>query len=343
MKLPIAASVALIATSLSTTAIAHHGSNGQFDHESKIEVTGVVKDVRLVNPHAYVYFDVTNAAGGIDEWRCEMRAGSLLKKNGWTEEMFSPGTGIVINGSQARREEHGCYVDNIAFDSGQVVQRNETIEVVAATAVVAEVQLAPGTPNINGNWERARRAPGAPRGGGNPYMPTALNSSETVGFDREMNPRFVCEVTNIFHDWTFDEHINTITQTDDKVVLTYGFMDLVRTIHLDIDSHPENIAPSSSGHSIGKWEGNTLVIDTVGFVPGWLEGSRVGVRHGGNMHTIERHTLSEDGQSLVLSYTITDPEYLEEPYSGGATVARTPAAFDPYACEDLTEEFVEGF
>lgn len=339
MRLFIAAAVALIATATN----AHHGSTGQFDHDNKIEVVGIVKEIRFVNPHSYVYFDVTSETGELQNWRCEMRAGSLLKKNGWTEEMFSQGAGIVINGSQARREEQGCYVDTIAFDDGQVVRRNETIEVVAATEIIAEVQLAPGTPNINGNWERAARAPGAPRGGGTPYMPTALNSSETVGFDREMNPRFACQVTNIFHDWTFDEHINTITQTDDKIVLTYGFMDLVRTINLDLESHPENINPSNGGHSIGKWEGNTLVIDTVGFLPGWLEATRVGVRHGANMHTIERHTLSEDGQSMALAYTITDPEYLEEPYSGQATVSRTPAAFDPYACVDLTEEIVEGF
>jgi hypothetical protein len=340
MKLLIAAaSLALVATA----ANSHHGSNGQFDHDNKIQVTGLVKQIRFVNPHSYVYFDVTSESGELQNWRCEMRAGSLLKKNGWTEEMFSEGTGVVINGSQARREEHGCYVDTIAFDNGQLVQRNETIEVVAATEIIAEVVLAPGTPNINGNWERAARVPGAPRGGGTPYMPTALNTAQTVGFDREMNPRFACQVTNIFHDWTFDEHINTITQTDDKIVLTYGFMDLVRTINLDMESHPKNIIPSSGGHSIGKWEGNTLVVDTVGFLPGWLEGSRVGIRHGANMQTVERHTLSVDGQSLTLSYTITDPEYLEEPYSGQATVSRTPAAFDPYACVDLTEELVEGF
>ncbi len=47
--------------------------------------------------------------------------------------------------------------------------------------------------------------------------------------------------------------------------MTYGFMNIVRTIHLDMDSHPENITPSLAGHSIGKWEGDTLVVDTIGF------------------------------------------------------------------------------
>ncbi|MDG2087269.1 MAG: hypothetical protein P8J68_00805 [Arenicellaceae bacterium] len=120
-------------------------------------------------------------------------------------------------------------------------------------------------------------------------------------------------------------------------------MDIVRTIHLDMVEHPADIVPSRAGYSIGKWEGNTLVIDTVDFLPGWLEATCAGVRHGANMHTIERHTLSEDGQSLALSYTINDPDYLAEPSTREAIVVRTPAAYDLYHCENLTEEITEGF
>ena len=335
---------ALTLTLAATVASAHHGSNGQFNHDVDVDVAGVVTDVKLVNPHAYVYFDVTNDEDVVEPWRCEMRAGSLLKRNGWTADLFSPGTSIVVHGSAARREEFGCYLRSVTFDDGRVVQRSEEISfIVADESVVTDVQLAPGTPNINGNWVRQPRDPGAPRGGNAPYAPTALNESETADFHREMNPRFHCQVTNIFHDWTFDGHVNTITQTDDEIVLTYGFMDLVRTIQLDMDSHPDDITPSRGGHSIGTWEGDTLVVDTVGFLPGWLAATRVGIRHGDQMHTTERFTLSEDGQTLYLSYTVTDPEYLAGPYNGQAAVVRTAAAFDPYECEDLTEEIVEGF
>jgi hypothetical protein len=53
--------------------------------------------------------------------------------------------------------------------------------------------------------------------------------------------------------------------------------------------------------------------------------------------------LCEDGQSLVLSYTIDDLDYLAESYTREVTVVRTPAAYDPYQCEDLTEGIIEGF
>ena len=41
--------------------LAHHGTNGQFDHSKSIEVSGIVTKLRFVNPHSYVYFDVTNS------------------------------------------------------------------------------------------------------------------------------------------------------------------------------------------------------------------------------------------------------------------------------------------
>ena len=54
-------------------AAAHHGVTGQFDLGQNVTVTGTVNRVRFVNPHAYVYFKVTNDAGEEEQWRCEPR------------------------------------------------------------------------------------------------------------------------------------------------------------------------------------------------------------------------------------------------------------------------------
>lgn len=76
---------------LPSTAVAHHGVTGQFDLEQILTVTGDVNRVRFVNPHSYVYFMVTNEAGKEEQWRCELRSGSLLKRKGWTTDMFKIG------------------------------------------------------------------------------------------------------------------------------------------------------------------------------------------------------------------------------------------------------------
>jgi hypothetical protein len=342
-------------------ANAHHGSNGQFNHEVKVNVSGVVTGVRFVNPHAYIYFNATSDSGETQEWRCELRGGSILKRTGWTEDMFVKGTEISVVGSQARREEFGCYTDTITFADGRTVARNEVIKPQVAQEVVADVDLAEGTPNINGRWvapgrrdepaaaavatAKAAWPAGVPVVEGRPSFQVSEAGKLAVGnnFNRELNPRFHCQATNLFHDWWFDQNVNKIEQTDDKIVMTYGFMDIVRTIHLDMDSHPKNITPSRSGHSIGKWEGDTLVVDTIGFEEGWLEATRVGVKHSDQMHTVEKFNLSDDGQWLIMTYTINDPLYLEQPFTAQLTHGKTNAPYTQYDCEDLTEERVDGF
>ncbi len=356
---------------IASASEAHHGSNGQFDSSVRVNVTGTVTKLNMVNPHAYVYFDVLADNGEIQPWRCELRSGSILKRSGWTEELFTEGTEITIEGAQARREEFGCMLTTITFADGRTYARNDTIEgVEIAKAQVVHHELAAGIPDLNGNWVAPprTRAPaaggagapggmaapvagaaggmGAPPAGGDrpsPYQQTEAGIAAVGEFDREMNPRYHCQATNIFHDWTFDQHVNKIEQTNDKIVMTYGFMDIVRTIHLDMTEHPSDITPSRAGHSIGKWEGETLIVDTIGFEEGWLTATFAGIKHSDQLHVTEKFYLSDDGNSLIQEYEGVDPLYLSAPFSGQASIDRTDVAFDPYACEDLTEERVPGF
>jgi hypothetical protein len=341
---------------LAATSSAHHGSAGQFDHSKTIEVSGVVQKIRFVNPHSYVYFNVTNEQGEVEEWRCEMRAASVLKRAGWSEDMFTEGTIIDIVGVPARREPHGCYVDTLALNEGEAIERYAELEGASSINIERPLHLADGTPSLAGNWVRApRQRSGPPLGPGGPAMGMGMGPprgsryaqsdaglAASAGHETEDNPRFHCNAINIFHDWNFDAHVNTIEQSEDVITLTYGFMDIVRTIHLDQDTHPENLRPSRAGHSIGKWEGDTLVVDTVGFAEGYLDG-RSGAKHSDQLHVIEKFSRGEDGKSLNRTWVGEDPVYLTARFEGQDQLLATDAAFDPYNCEDLTQEVVPGF
>jgi hypothetical protein len=61
--------------------------------------------------------------------------------------------------------------------------------------------------------------------------------------------------------------VNRITQNKDNIVIQYGQMGLKRTVYMNMKQHPANVKPSRAGHSIGHWEGDVLVVDTVGFLP----------------------------------------------------------------------------
>ena len=57
---------------------AHHSSNPHYDPNKPIKLEGVVTSFKIVNPHAYLYFDVTNEDGTVTNWNCEMSAASQL-------------------------------------------------------------------------------------------------------------------------------------------------------------------------------------------------------------------------------------------------------------------------
>ena len=83
---------------------------------------------------------------------------------------------------------------------------------------------------------------------------------------------------------------------------------------MDGRGHPETDERTSwEGHSIGRWEGETLVVDTTQFRD-HPEGNGRGVPSGALKHMIERYSLSEDGRRVVIDVFLEDPEFLAEPF-----------------------------
>lgn len=360
---------ALLASPL--PAFAHHGSSGQFDTSKTVELSGKISQIRLVNPHAYVYFDSTDANGDVVNMRCELQSGSLLKRKGWTTDMFEVGSEISVIGSPDRTDPTTCYMSQITFENGVVASRQSTFD--DSGAIEAEQRQTvrdDGTPNIDGNWAMVREE-GAPPGAGgrSEVVLTEAGAAAVEGATSDENPRYQCEATNIVMDWWFDQMVNTIEQGEDKITLTYGFMDLKRTIYLDGTEKPDDFVPTRAGFSTGKWDGKTLVVTTTGFDEGWInapmggpegqnarperakgtedrpappEGGRGGppspVKNSADLVVTESFTLSDDGTVLTRDYTFEDPIYLEAPITGSDEVTLTVDAYDSYACDDLTEE-----
>jgi hypothetical protein len=88
---------------------------------------------------------------------------------------------------------------------------------------------------------------------------------------------------------------------------------VLRTIHMNAE-HPADVQPSLHGHSVGKWEGDTLVIDTIAFAPN-SSGLGGSVPSSAGKHTVERLTLSDERTRLRYEITVEDPVYLTEPAS----------------------------
>jgi hypothetical protein len=98
--------------------------------------------------------------------------------------------------------------------------------------------------------------------------------------------------------------------TPGKVTIAIEAYSQMRRIYTDGRKHPEDPDPTFGGHSIGHWEGDTLVVDSVAFIPESLLAPGVG--HSDQMHIIERiHRVAND--FLEIQQTIEDPKVLTEP------------------------------
>ncbi len=99
--------------------------------------------------------------------------------------------------------------------------------------------------------------------------------------------------------------------TPGKVTIAIEAYSQMRRIYTDGRKHPEDPDPTFGGHSIGHWEADTLVVDSVAFIPESLLAPGVG--HSDQMHIIERiHRVPPD--LLEIQQTIEDPKVLTEPY-----------------------------
>jgi hypothetical protein len=104
----------------------------------------------------------------------------------------------------------------------------------------------------------------------------------------------------------------SVQVTDRTVVFEIDWLGAKRVVHLGVTGHPPDLQPTLQGHSIGRWEGRTLVVETIGFAP-HAEGLGFAMPSSEGKRLVERFTLSDDRRHLVYGVTIEDPRYLARP------------------------------
>jgi hypothetical protein len=109
----------------------------------------------------------------------------------------------------------------------------------------------------------------------------------------------------------FPSFVTAIVQTESSVFLLFEQPRFIQKIRLD-RAHPQFVPPSYGGHSVGHWEGNTLVVETIGF-NGLGELDISGAPVGAKARMIQRISKAADGKSLNIRITVEDPEYLSAP------------------------------
>jgi len=103
-----------------------------------------------------------------------------------------------------------------------------------------------------------------------------------------------------------------INEDEETVGIRSEFFDEERTVYMDGRQHPKDGERTHAGHSIGWWEGDTLVVDTRSFTD-HRSPYQTGVPSGAQKHVVERYRLTEGGARAVVEFMLEDPEYIAEP------------------------------
>jgi hypothetical protein len=355
-------------------ALAHHGF-GLFQLDIDREWSGTITKMNLVNPHSYMELDAIDENGEVIHMRCEMRAATLLRRAGWDTDLFQPGARVDIEGHPHRDDPGACYIENVSIDDSIELNRNDQfLSSEPVDFSNRPLRLADGQLNISGDWAVEQLVLTVPPSGGNGSMiPKSMSPDFAAGritiedvratqppraravyteqgqaaadaFDGrspEDNPWFACKPTSFIRDWTADWPINRFVQRvspegERYIDITYGLYNFNRRIHIGMTEHPDNLEPNYAGHSIGNWEGNTLVVDTIGFSAGVLSPP---TRSSEQMRIVERFTLDPEIMSLTREYSVTDPVYLAAPYESYDVMYLSDVPYEEQPCDEMTPEF----
>ena len=151
--------------------------------------------------------------------------------------------------------------------------------------------------------------------GGPPYQPW----TKAVAADRRVNelePHTRCKASGFQRQFLtpYGAEIVEIPEIKRVFIFDIGGPHTFRTIFMDGRSHPKDLQPTYYGHSIGWWEGDTLVVDTVGYNEGfWID--RGVAPHTEQLHTLEKFTRTDFAQ-IRYDVTIDDPGAYTKPWGG---------------------------
>ena len=117
MKIIIFLTTGLAALAIWAPTLAHHGF-AAYSNE-RITVQATMTELRFVNPHVQLYFDITNTDGEIEHWQAELTAPNKLARGGWTKNTLRPQDQIQISGQIARNGGHSIRIREIITGNGE--------------------------------------------------------------------------------------------------------------------------------------------------------------------------------------------------------------------------------
>ena len=290
-------------------ALAHH-SAAAFDMTKEVVIEGTVADLEWQNPHIYLTIQTTGADGQPLLQRVEVGPLSAVQTYGLKRELVAPGSHVAVRASPNRRGP-GQVVRglDVTTGDGSVYALTDRGRNDSAPPVVVQAD------GLAGSWAGQPSALKAIAAAVPSWPYTAEGRAARAAAQKATPFLGLCEAFPP-PALTVLPELRTIEVGEKTVVMRFDAegVDVQRTIYLDQSEHPANIAPTVQGHSIGRFQGGVLVIDTVAFSR-HPNGVTMGVPSGPKKHMLEQLALTDDRLHLRYEFTLEDPDYLAEPVS----------------------------
>lgn len=353
-------------------AWADHSWAAFYDEQFPVRLEGTVTRYEWVNPNVWVFLDISSQSGRVDSWEVEFSPRYDLKRLGWTQDSVHVGDPVEIRGTRARdgsNRAHGLVIQlpngDVLLDAPEYLTDAETEGVNPADAP---------TPRWPDGHPRLGPEPGQEGYWGNPSAYALYEDTGTeIVTDRNGLLIDLGQAPQLapFRDWAlalFRYRQQNYFKDDPMIYCLppggprqfharYGvrFLDqperqriLVlsrggnRNFRLiDMDGReipaPRESTPTYFGYSTGRWDGDTLVVESAGYIERfWM--SNGGLPHTESMRLIERFTRL-DFDTLEYRVTIDDPGAYTRPWSARWTLEWIPFEDDDeYYCDDYNRE-----
>ncbi|MGI9260212.1 MAG: DUF6152 family protein [Gammaproteobacteria bacterium] len=285
-------------------ALGHHSITAFYDQNRRVEIEGVVTEVFWRNPHTGFTIEVVNDEGVVEEWVTEGNTTSQLVRNGFTRDSIKVGDRVRAAGRASRRGDRMIFgsPSHVLLPSGEEVSLRAASEDETELASAAD---AAGT-GIFKVWSFETRYQLR-----NPFVLTPEAQAALDAYDaRTDDPSLQCIPPGMPNAILNPYPIELIDEGD-RIVLRIEEWGQQRVIHMTEEARSQTPEPSHLGYSVGRWEGDTLVVNITRLNFPYLDQDGRPMSENATMR--ERFTMSEDETELQYEVVISDPEYLVEP------------------------------
>lgn len=290
-------------------ALAHHGTF-TFDADTIVTLQGKVVRFNWTNPHSSLVLAVTGPDGRQREYFVEADGPSILAPLGVTRESLRPGDTVIAHVSPSRLEKSSSVLGReVIKEDGSVLGLS------VAFARQRERIDPPEATGLLGTWVPDQRSLFAFVQSRDAWKLTPAGQATLAAYDiRAPFSQTAC-IPATAPTLLMYPTAKVLSDQGTHLELDADWMGAVRTLYMDGRAHPPRTETYLQGHSTARWEGTSLLIETTNFAPNAI-GNTFGVASSPGKVLLETLALDPGGSSLTYSFTLSDPEYLQESVTG---------------------------